>query len=92
MIYFGDLTALFQAAASALKPEGLFAFSTELWTGEGFKLLPSGRFSHSPKYVRDLAALAFAELHHFATTIRLEANRRLPGDIFILRRQISHCG
>jgi predicted TPR repeat methyltransferase len=87
MIYFGDLAKLFQVVSSALKPDGIFAFSMESWAGEKYKLLPSGRFSHSPKYVRFLAKNAFAELRHLNTTIRLDANRRLPGDIFILQKQ-----
>lgn len=87
MIYFGDLTALFRAVSAALKTDGFFALSTEFWSGEGYKLLPSGRFSHSPKYVRFLAGKEFAELRHFETTIRLDANRRLPGDIFILQKR-----
>jgi predicted TPR repeat methyltransferase len=87
MIYFGDLTPLFEAAATALKTTGLFAFSTELWTGEGYRLLPSGRFAHAPEYVRLLAAQAFKEVFHTATTLRLEATGRLPGDLFIFRRR-----
>ena len=35
MIYFGDLGPIFYGAASALRPGGLLAFSTELWTGGG---------------------------------------------------------
>jgi predicted TPR repeat methyltransferase len=87
MVYFGNLTPLLLAAATALRPGGLFAFSTELWTGEGYRLLPSGRFSHAPEYVRFLAEPAFAEVRSVETTIRLEADRRLPGNIFIFRRR-----
>jgi predicted TPR repeat methyltransferase len=89
MIYFGNLTPLFQAAETALKPNGLFAFSTELWTGEGYRLLPSGRFAHAPQYVRSLARHAFEEILFAKTTVRLEATRRLPGNLFIFRRRES---
>jgi len=42
LIYFGDLVALFEAAAQALTPGGVLAISTEL--GEtGWSLLPSAR-------------------------------------------------
>jgi predicted TPR repeat methyltransferase len=87
LIYFGDLAPLFQAAAAALRRDGLFAFSTDGWAGEGYRLLPSGRFSHAPGYVRFLAERGFAEVESFATTIRLEANGRLPGNIFVFRRR-----
>ncbi|HWY32615.1 MAG TPA: methyltransferase domain-containing protein [Candidatus Acidoferrum sp.] len=87
MVYFGILTPLFAAAATALRPGGLFALSTELWTGEGYHLQPSGRFAHAPQYVRLMAGLDFEEVFQAETTIRLEANRRLPGNIFILRRR-----
>jgi predicted TPR repeat methyltransferase len=86
LVYFGDLTPIFAAAATALKPAGLFAFSTESWTGEGYRLLPSGRFSHAPEYVRLVAGRTFAEVFHAETTIRLEATGRVPGDIAIFRR------
>jgi predicted TPR repeat methyltransferase len=87
MIYFGDLAPLFAAAGTALKSAGLFAFSTELWTGEGYRLQPSGRFAHAPSYLRSLAGQTFAEVLSDETTIRLDGTRRLPGNIFIFRRR-----
>jgi len=85
-IYFGELASLFEAVATALKPVGLFAFSSESWAGAGYRLLPSGRFAHAPDYVRLLARVQFTEIFHAETTIRLEATRRLPGNLFIFRR------
>jgi predicted TPR repeat methyltransferase len=87
MIYFGDLAPLFAAAATALRPTGLFAFSTELCAGEGYRLLPSGRFAHPPQYVRLMAQRDFEEVFHAETTIRLEATERLPGNISVFRRR-----
>jgi predicted TPR repeat methyltransferase len=86
-IYFGDLASLFAAAATALKPAGLFAFSTELWNGEGYRLQPSGRFAHSASYARSAAGQKFAKVFSEETTIRLNGTRRLPGHIFIFRRR-----
>jgi predicted TPR repeat methyltransferase len=85
MIYFGNLTPVFVSAATALRRNGLFAFSTELWDGDGYRLLPSGRFAHPPEYVRFVAGRRFEEVFHADTTIRMEANRRLPGNLFIFR-------
>jgi predicted TPR repeat methyltransferase/Tfp pilus assembly protein PilF len=87
MIYFGDVAPVFAAAATALRPGGLFAFSTELWTGAGYRLLPSGRFAQAPDYVQKMAGQEFAEVFHADTTIRLEAAARLAGSIFIFRRR-----
>jgi predicted TPR repeat methyltransferase len=85
-IYFGDLAPLFAAAAAALKPAGFLAFSTELWAGAGYRLLPSGRFAHSLAYVRLAAGPALTEVFSDETTIRLDGTRRLSGNIFIFRR------
>lgn len=87
MIYFGNLAPLFAVAATALRPGGLFAFSTELWTGDRYRLLPSGRFAHAPEYVKAMAERDFAELFQTETTIRWEAKGQLPGNIFVFRRR-----
>jgi predicted TPR repeat methyltransferase len=86
-IYFGDLDPIFSGAAIALRPGGILACSTELWTGDRYRLQPSGRFAQAPAYVRSVAAAEFEELVYIETTIRLEASGRLPGNIFIFRRR-----
>ena len=87
VIYFGDLAPLFAAAAKALRGQGFFAFSTEFHAGTGYRILPSGRFAHSPAYVLDVANAFFEQTTHIETTIRLHANRSVVGNIFIFRRQ-----
>jgi predicted TPR repeat methyltransferase len=87
MIYIGDLKPIFAAAANAIRVGGLFAFSTETWTGESYRLQSSGRFSHSPQYVRSLAASTFVERTSLETTIRLEANARVSGHLFVFHRR-----
>ena len=42
MIYLGSLTPIFAAAARALKPRALFAFTTEIHSGAGYVLDKSG--------------------------------------------------
>src|SRR5262249_42544193 len=54
-IYVGALDDAFRAAAGALRPGGLLAFSTERCDGDGFRLLPSSRYAHGDGYVRGLA-------------------------------------
>jgi len=87
MIYLGDLAPFFDAAARALGPGGLLAFSVEVIPQGTYRLLPSGRFAQSLSYVRSLANPAFEEQACLATTIRWEADVRVPGQIFVFRRR-----
>ena len=86
VVYFGDLISIFEAVATALRPAGLFAFNTEAWNGARYRLLPSGRFSHAPEYVRRAAGRIYLEVFHAETTMRLEATGRVPGNVMIFRR------
>ena len=89
LIYFGDLAALAAAFAQALRPGGLCAFSTErppLSAPSGHQLLPSGRFAHDPAYILATFQSHFAPRHTSETTIRLEACRPVPGNIYIFQR------
>jgi predicted TPR repeat methyltransferase len=85
--YFGDLASLFPLAAAAISSGGLFAFSVELFGGEGYWLQPSGRFAHAPAYVRSVAGPEFVEEGFVDTTIRLEASGRVLGNLFVFRRR-----
>ena len=56
-IYLGDLAPAFEAVARVLAPGGVFGFSVEAGDADaGYDLLPSLRFNHSERYLRDLAA------------------------------------
>ena len=91
LLYFGDLRALFAGAALALRPGGLFGLSIELDPGEapspGYRVLPAGRFAHAPDYVRAVAAAGFDQELCLDTTLRLEAQRRVRGNLFLFRRR-----
>jgi len=86
-IYLGELRPVFARAADALRPDALFAFSTERCAGHDFQLLPTGRFAHSPAYIDRLAhACGFQILRDDAIDVRIERRRPIPGQLYVLRR------
>ncbi|MFT5680550.1 MAG: putative TPR repeat methyltransferase [Myxococcota bacterium] len=84
VIYIGDLDGLFAAAAAALAPDGLLALTTEHTDGEGWCLLPSGRYAHSRE-----AITALAETHGLIVLcavvepIRQERGVWLDGGLYV---------
>jgi len=57
MVYFGDLSRLFAAAAAALHDGGVFLFSVESIADADYLLLPTQRFAHSMGYLQRLAGV-----------------------------------
>jgi predicted TPR repeat methyltransferase len=86
LIYFGDLGAMFAAVADRLAPGGVFACSYETTTSAGFALKACGRFSHHPAYVAAIYAPRRRLLARQATTLRIEANRPVAGELLVLQR------
>jgi len=58
LVYFGDLQPVAASAARRLKPGGWFAFTTERGERYPFHLADSGRYTHHPDHVREVAARA----------------------------------
>jgi predicted TPR repeat methyltransferase len=78
--YVGDLDAVFAAAARALGNGGRLAFSVETHEGDGYRLGPAMRFTHSAPYVRETAIHAgLRELLLAPVSIRREAGLETPG-------------
>jgi len=89
LVYIGDLAPLFAAAADALAPKGLFAFSVELFDGDGFKLKPTMRFAHSRLYVEAAAREAgFRPLLVRLASTRRELGADAPGLICVFGREM----
>jgi predicted TPR repeat methyltransferase len=87
LIYFGDLAALFAAVSDRLPLGGHFAFSFETsMRGGDFSLLTSGRFAHDSDYIRLIAGRHFEMVYAQHTTLRLEANQPVAGDLMVLRK------
>lgn len=79
-IYVGDLAAVFASVARALAPGGVFALSVEGTSGGTYKLQPTGRYAHSPGYLRSLAAQAGLQEHRLEPArIRREARGHAEG-------------
>ena len=57
LVYFGPLEQVIAAAAGALRPDGVLAFTVEATAEDGghdFRLETHGRYTHAPRYVERL--------------------------------------
>lgn len=80
LIYIGDVTALFAAAARALRPGGIFAFSVERGASGTYTLTESGRYAHNPEWLRKLAADCGLKVRAQARArLRYELGKPVPG-------------
>jgi predicted TPR repeat methyltransferase len=87
LVYFGDLDAFFHALVPRVAIGGDVVISFETSTVAPFTLAPSGRFAHAEAYVEALIEPDFETIAVQATPIRLEANRPVPGSLYLLRRR-----
>jgi predicted TPR repeat methyltransferase len=85
-VYIGDLSPVFAATQSALKPGGLFAFSLEAAEEhESFVLRPTIRYAHSATYIRSLSRQNGLIEHRFEQVeLRKEAGEYIRGYMFVL--------
>ncbi|HEX4293761.1 MAG TPA: methyltransferase domain-containing protein [Rhizomicrobium sp.] len=87
LVYLGDLTRIFTAAAESLRAGGFFLFTVESKTDEGFELGPKRRWRHSEPYLRHEAAhAAFAVAGLVACAPRAEAGQQVEGFAVALSR------
>lgn len=86
-VYIGDLHAVFSGAGSALRQEGLFAFSVEREEHHEFVLRPSKRYAHSESYLRQLADRYGLHIEKIEPRfIRKDGENDIDGLIAVLRR------
>jgi predicted TPR repeat methyltransferase len=84
--YFGDLKPILAACVRALAAGGLFAFTTEIFDGDGFQLQANMRFAHARGYVETLARDAgLRPLLQRAASTRREAGTGAPGLISVFQ-------
>lgn len=88
LVYFGDLGGIMAAAARALRPGGVFAFTVERAEDcATYVLGAKNRYAHAPDYVEAVAAengFAVAVMEREST--RREAGNDVPGLVVVLRR------
>lgn len=86
-IYVGDLAPVFQAAAVALRPGGLLAFTLEVTEAADFKLEPSRRYAHWIDYVRRVAVAAgLTERSASAAFLRAGETAPVRGAVVVLSK------
>jgi predicted TPR repeat methyltransferase len=97
LTYLGDLSGFFELGAKVLRPGGLIAVVAETLdggaTGQTFRLNPTGRFSHSPEYLRSLIEdldLSVAYLRD--VVMRWEANQPVPSLVAVARTPAEGLG
>jgi predicted TPR repeat methyltransferase len=80
LTYLGDLAEFFQAAARALLLGGMVVLTVELLQDAGtYQLNPTGRFSHSERYLRSaLEDAGFVVKLLDNDVMRHEASRPVP--------------
>jgi predicted TPR repeat methyltransferase len=71
LVYLGDLAKTFDQVRRHLKPEGLWALTTEKSEADDFALGPKRRYRHSERYLR-----AQAEAHDFEVVSLIECVTR----------------
>ena len=88
LCYFGDLDAVLQAAAAALRPGGTIIFTVERSADSelsaGFKLEHTGRYTHAEDYVRTSLSRAGFEIRSLEiAVIRREFFKPVEGFVAV---------
>ncbi len=80
LTYLGDLIEFFQAAATALEPDGIVVVLVEALNGEiSYRVNPSGRFCHNQQYLTDsMNGTGFRVESIQKDSMRLEAGAPVP--------------
>jgi predicted TPR repeat methyltransferase len=89
-VYIGDLAPALVAAATALRCDGLAAFTVEQSDEAGYRLTATGRYEHAPAFVRASAAAAgLTEVSVDEVTLRREQGQPVVGLVWVLRREAA---
>lgn len=87
LIYFGDLRQVLLPLAERLCPKGVLAFTLERGDRYPHRLTDSGRYSHHPDHVREVAAEAGLRIAHLDEAfLRTEYGNPVTGLYVILQK------
>jgi len=87
-VYVSDLAPIVAGIAKVLAPDGVFAFTVETHDGDGVRLLPTLRYAHGEKYLREaLGAAGLKPVHLAKAAVRSE--KGVPVDSFVVVAQHS---
>ncbi len=91
LIYFGDLEDVLRASAHALGNGGALLFTLEASPAQNnsreYMLHPTGRYSHSAKYVEKiLQACGFSQIRISRDSTRIEVGKAVPGLVVSARK------
>jgi predicted TPR repeat methyltransferase len=85
--YIGDLEKIFTACFEKSKNKGLFLFSVEEAASTQFELKETGRFGHSPLYIRNLCQkTGWSLLDSHLSRLRQDKGEWIKGSLFILQK------
>lgn len=87
LVYFGDLTPIFENVKKVLTEKGIFAFSIESSQEKDYLLNITGRYIHNPAYIEKLATQF--DFKVFATqsiTGREQDGKPAAGYLFVLQK------
>jgi predicted TPR repeat methyltransferase len=85
-VYVGELRETFLLLRQRARRDVLFCFSTEAGAGDSYKLQETGRFTHSPLYIVELAkATGWQVAVRQETVLRKEKGIWVKGDLWFLQ-------
>jgi predicted TPR repeat methyltransferase len=87
LVYVADLAPVAAAAARALAPGGLLAFTLQAWDGPGVTLGEDARYAHGEAHLRGAAAAAGLDVASLArASTRRDRGAAVPGWLAVLAR------
>lgn len=86
LVYFGDLATIFAKSKSALKANGILAFSIELTEDYPYHLQHTARYAHAKKYVDELVQQNnFTLVVGKEIVLRKQNNKPVIGLLYLIR-------
>lgn len=87
LVYMGNLSPVFKAIRRRSMSGAYFVFSTETTRKNDFVLCETGRFAHTPSYIRSVGeSHGFAIQADWPAELRKEGGNAVIGQVFISKR------